>query len=208
MNPDEVRSEWAGRTGEFSPEYYAYRGADTRSEAVRSIVGRHLGKEVSVLELGCNSGRHLAHLADAGFRNLAGIEVNESALGVLREAYPKLAELGDFQAGSFEEILPRLPDGAYDVVYSVETLQHIHPEASWVFAEVARITGELLVTIENESTDGGIQEEDVTYVDEGLPLYHRNWKEVFRCLGFAEMEWHAGDRNTIRAFRPTPQEGA
>lgn len=202
MNPDEVRSEWAGRTGEFSPEYYAYRGSDTRSEAVRRILAGHLGPDIAVLELGCNSGRHLAHLAESGFRDLAGIEVNEGALGVLEETYPRLAEVGDFHARSFERILPRLPDGGYDAVYSVETLQHIHPESSWVFAEVARITGGLLVTVENEGREGSSQNTTVTYVDEDLPLYHRNWKKVFTRLGFIEIEQQAGERNTIRVFQP------
>ncbi|MFB6178072.1 MAG: class I SAM-dependent methyltransferase, partial [Halobaculum sp.] len=35
MNSDEVRRRWADRSGEFSPEYYAYYGPNATSETIR-----------------------------------------------------------------------------------------------------------------------------------------------------------------------------
>lgn len=199
MDADQVRREWAGRSGEFSPEYYAYRGPDRRSEAVADLLEEYVSHRASVLELGCNAGRHLAHLRDRGFEDLAGVEVNDDALEVLRETYPDLAAAGTFHRGAFRDVLVEFEDDQFEAVFSIETLQHVHPETAWVFEEVARITEEVLVTVETESSS---KEDDanVTYVDDGLPLYHRDWAEVFTAYGLEEVHAERGDRTTIRAF--------
>lgn len=165
MNPDEVREKWAERSGEYSPEYYAYRGPNAVSERIRErIDATATGPAPAVLELGCSSGRHLAHLHEHGYRNLHGIEINEAAFEVMAEAYPELADDGTFYRGAIEDVVGEFPDDRFDVVYSVETLQHVHPEAgpadadasaddgadASVFAELARIVDALLLTVENE----------------------------------------------------------
>lgn len=199
VKPDEVRRAWDRRAGEFSPEYYAYRGADDRSATVLACLQRYLDLDASILELGCSSGRHLAHLHENGFQNLSGVELNGAALEVLAETYPDLAAVGSFYEGAFESVLGDLADGAFDAVYSVESLQHVHPQASWIFAEIGRISDELILTIENERP-AGTDTEEVTYVDEDLPLYHRNWDDVFGELGFVQISVRDGDRDTVRVF--------
>lgn len=202
MNSNEVRRQWAERSGEFSPAYYAYYGPDERSEAVHDILERVVGRDVSVLELGCSSGRHLSYLYDHGFTELAGIELNDDALEVMAESYPDLAADGTFYLDAIEDAVGDFADGQFDVVYSVETLQHIHPDAAWVFEELARITDELLVTVENEPDgDDRTAGPDVSYVHGEVPLYHRNWNAVFTELGFVELEARDGSRDTVRAFR-------
>lgn len=200
MDADQVRREWAGRSGEFSPEYYAYRGPDRRSEAVAELLQEFLSSRASVLELGCNAGRHLAHLQDCGFETLAGVEVNDDALEVLRETYPDLAAVGTFHHGAFRDVLVEFEDDQYEAVFSIETLQHVHPDTAWVFEEVARITETLLVTVETERA-ADEEETEVTLVDDDLPLYHRDWAEVFSGYGLEEVHAERADRTTIRAFR-------
>jgi hypothetical protein len=78
----------------------------------------------------------------------------------------------------------------------VETLQHLHPDAEWVFPELARITTDLLVTVENEGDDSG-----VSCVNDEFPLYHRDWNAVFTGLGLDEVEVETGERHTTRTFR-------
>jgi SAM-dependent methyltransferase len=199
MDADQVRREWAGRSGEFSPEYYAYRGADRRSEAVAELLDGYVGPDAAILELGCSAGRHLAHLHERGYEDLAGVEVNADALDVLRETYPELDTDGTFHAGAFSEVLVEFPDDYVDAVFSVETLQHVHPDTAWVFEEVARITDSLLVTVETE-TDPTKERSEVTYVDEQLPLFHRDWAAVFSGLGLELAHTQQADRTTIRAF--------
>ncbi|MFD1563183.1 class I SAM-dependent methyltransferase [Haloarchaeobius amylolyticus] len=208
MNSTEVRRQWAERSGEYSPEYYAYYGPDETSETIRSILERFVGRDASILELGCSSGRHLAHLHDHGFESLSGIDVNDDAFDVMAETYPELAADGTFYHDSIEAVVGEFDDGQFDVVYSVETLQHLHPDAEWVLEDLARITADLLITIENEGEgerDGSESATpNVSYVNDDVPLYHRDWNRVFTELGLLEVEATSGKRDTVRTFR-SPQ---
>ncbi|MBZ6493541.1 class I SAM-dependent methyltransferase [Natrinema longum] len=205
MNSKEVHRQWAERSGVYSPEYYADYGADHRSESVRSILERFVDREAAILEVGCSSGRHLAYLLEHGFENLAGIDVNDDAFDVMAETYPDLAATGTFYHDTIEAAIEPFADGHFDVVYSVETLQHLPPEAEGVLEDLARITDDLLITIENEGDDSESAEPDVKYVDDEFPLYHRNWNRVFTDLGFVEVAARSDKRDTVRAFRPPQQ---
>ncbi|MFC6824893.1 class I SAM-dependent methyltransferase [Halopelagius fulvigenes] len=210
MDADDVRRRWETLSGEYSPDYYAYYGPNETSERLREVLDSAVGPEGSVLELGCSAGRHLAHLRESGYRNLSGIDVNEDSFDVMAEEYPELESEGSFYADSIAERVGEFDDGEFDAVYSVETLQHVHPDGEWVFEEIARIADELVVTVENEGggsgSDGassaGGDGPAVNYVDEEMPLYYRNWRKIFTDLGLAEVETVALERDTFRAFRP------
>ncbi|WP_224335181.1 class I SAM-dependent methyltransferase [Haloprofundus halobius] len=217
MHPDEVRQRWAERSGEFSPDYYAYYGPDEASEAIRRRIDAEFDADASILELGCSSGRHLAHLHDHGYRNLHGIDVNEEAMTVMRQAYPELAAAGTFHIDTIENVVPEFDDDAFEAVYSVETLQHIHPDHEWVFDELARITSDYLVTVEiegaaDECTEGtelgesggrseGNEVSEVNYVDDEFPLYYRRWGRIFSNRGFVETSAERLKNDTLRQFR-------
>jgi SAM-dependent methyltransferase len=205
VDSHDVRNGWAERSGEYSPAYYAHYGPDDRSELVRDALDSRLDADAAVLELGCSSGRHLAHLADHGFGNLTGVDINDEAFDVMAEQYPALATEGTFHCGPIEDVVVGFDDGQFDAVFSVETLQHLHPDVEWVFEEVARITDSVLVTVENEGdepADGsGTSAPRVNYVREDLPLYYRNWNRVFTDLGFATVDTVRGDRDVARVFR-------
>nr|WP_303650387.1 class I SAM-dependent methyltransferase [Halalkalicoccus sp. NIPERK01] len=199
VNPNEIHRQWAERSGEYSPDYYAYYGSNEASELLRRTLDRLPASDPSVLELGCSSGRHLAHLHEHGYRDLSGIEINDEAIDVMEETYPALAACGTFYLDTIEEVVTGFEDGRFDAVYSVETLQHIHPDNEWVFEELSRVTADLLVTVENE----GSGDETVNYVNGEFPLYYRDWEAVFSDLDFREVESHALKRDTFRAFRRT-----
>jgi SAM-dependent methyltransferase len=227
VDSPEGRRQWADRTGEYSPTYYADYGADGWSEAVLGMLDRHLDRDAAVLELGCSSGRHLAHLHEHGYENLTGIDVNEAAFEVMAESFPATAAAGTFHAAPIETVLAELPDDRFDAVFSVETLQHLPPASDWVFETLGRVTAELLVTVENEGDSdrgptgtrqvevGGVADNpgepatDGTASVDGVPLYHRDWEAVFTGLGLEQVGVETGGRNTVRAFRPptrTPGE--
>ncbi|WP_123620040.1 class I SAM-dependent methyltransferase [Halorubrum sp. CSM-61] len=203
MNPDTVRDTWTNRTGEYSPAYYAHYGPNETSALVRDTLREHLGRDAAVLELGCGSGRHLHHLAADGFGNLSGVDINCEAFDTMRETYPDLAAEGTFHCGAIEDVIEGFDDGRFDAVYSVETLQHLHPDVEWVFEEIARITDDLLVTAEIEKPvrESSPSDPDVNYVDDDTPLYYRDWSRVFTSLGLAEVDVVRGDRDTTRTFR-------
>ncbi len=203
MDPDDVRRDWAERDGKFSPAYYAEIGPNEVSETLANVLAHYVDEDAAILEVGCGSGRHLATLLDRGFENLTGIDINGDAFEVMKEHYPRLAETGTFHTASVESFLPERPDDEFDVVYSVETLQHVHPDDEWVFGALARVTGDLLITAENEgnSPNRGRGDDAVSYVDGEFPLYHRDWNAVFGELGLAELIHEPTSRDTIRVFR-------
>ena len=203
MDPEDVRRDWAERDGKYSPTYYARIGPNEVSRTLGRVLSHYAADDASILEVGCGSGRHLAHLLEDGYGDLTGIDINEESFEVMADNYPRLAETGTFHAGSIEDVVPELPAGGFDVVYSVETLQHIHPDDEWVFEAIARLADDLLVTAENEgnSPDRGRGESAVSYVDDEFPLYHRDWKAVFTELGLAQLIREPTPRDTIRAFR-------
>ena len=197
MDSHDVRQEWADRSGEYSPTYYAHYGPDATSELVQSRLDEYVSVDARVLEVGCGVGRHLAELAQTGYTDLTGVDVNADALDVLADTYDALAATGTFHAESLETYLTHVEEDAFDAVFSVETLQHIHPDAEWVFEELVRVTEDLLITVENESgTDG-----TVNHVDDGLPLYYRDWHRVFTELGLCEVAMTERKRDTARVFR-------
>jgi len=203
MNPEDNRRGWAERSGDFSPAYYAEIGANEVSETLADVFGYYVDDDATILEVGCSSGRHLATLLDQGYENLTGIDINDDSFDVMAARYPRLAATGTFHAGAIEELVPEYDDDAFDVIYSVETLQHIHPENTWVFDELVRVTGDLLVTAENEgnSPERGRGEREVSCVNDEFPLYHRDWKGVFSERGLAEVVHKPTSRDTIRVFR-------
>jgi SAM-dependent methyltransferase len=202
-DPEENRRGWAERAGDYSPAYYAEIGPNEVSETLATVLDYYASEDAAILEIGCSSGRHLAHLLDNGFENLTGVDVNDDAFAVMAEHYPELAERGTFQTGAIEDLLPAYEDAAFDVIYSVETLQHVHPDDEWVFDELTRVTGDLLVTAENEgnSPQRGRGETDVSVVNDEFPLFHRDWKQVFTDRGLAQIVHEPTDRDTIRVFR-------
>jgi len=203
MDPDDVRDDWAERSGKYSPSYYADIGPNEVSETLASVLDHYVRDDAAILEVGCGSGRHLAHLLDHGYENLTGIDINADSFDVMAETYPRLAERGTFHAGAIEDLVGEFETDAFELVYTVETLQHIHPDDVWVFEELGRITSDLLITAENEgnSPQRGREDTAVSYVDDEFPLYHRDWQAVFSDLGFAQLIREPTDRDTIRVFR-------
>ena len=203
MDSHEVRRQWAERSGEYSPAYYAHYGPNDTSEWVRAQFVETVGREAAVLELGCSAGRHLAHLADDGFDDLTGIELNPEAFSVMADAYPSLAELGTFYEAAIEDVVETFEDGQFDAVFSVETLQHLHPDAAWVYDELVRITDDVLVTVEHEGDTERADESDpgVNYVSDEFPLYYRDWQQVFTERGLDQVAAVQGERDTRRLFR-------
>jgi SAM-dependent methyltransferase len=124
-----------------------------------------------VLELGCNAGRNLKALNDAGWTDLTAIELSDAALATLRDAFPALA--GD--ATLLHGTLAELSDGAFDVVFSMAVLEHVHYDSDWVLEHVVRVCRGRLVAIENER-------------DISERTFPRDYRKVFEALGATQIE--------------------
>ena len=201
VDPESVRERWANRSGSYSPAAYAREGPNEVSQILTEVLTHYCENGAAVLELGCGSGRHLETLRRAGFQNLTGIDINDEAGDVVADHYPALAETMTLKIGAIEDILPTIGASTFDVVYSVETLQHIPDAETEVFAELPRITRDLVITAENEGNGPTRGRSAYTCVDEGLPLYYRDWRQIFTELGMAQLLCEPTNRDTVRVFR-------
>lgn len=119
-----------------------YVKATRRSHALLEIVS-DLPKDARILEVGCNAGRNLAYLHDHGYTGVEGVEINPHAVELLRTSFPQLADR-EIHLGAAGETLPKFADDEFDLVYTMAVLEHIHPDESSVFDDIARIGKQVL----------------------------------------------------------------
>ena len=161
------------------PKDYLVEGE--RSKFLVNLVKKYAEPQSRILEIGCNVGRNLNYLFFAGFKQLAGIEINEEAVKLLRQAYPEMARHAKIINESAEEALRKLQDDAFDITFTMAVLEHIHPESEFIFPEMVRITRGFLITIEDER--------DIL----SWRIFPRNYRKVFQSLGLKQIDeynWH------------------
>jgi SAM-dependent methyltransferase len=129
----------------------------------------------TILEVGCNAGANLARLGKLGYPNLGGIEINPNAIAEMQRAFPELAEQASIRQGRVEEVLPALASSAFDVVFAMAVLHHIHPSSSWVFAEMVRVAGRHICVLEPEQV--------VSHY-----VFCRDYRRVFERLGCQQLK--------------------
>jgi len=170
----EVHEYWKNPwDGANLPEVYL-EGAP-RSEFLVKLIQRYVSNDRTILEIGCNVGRNLYYLWNAGYRRLSGVEISERALDLLRKQFPHMASESRICNAPIEEAIGSFKDTEFDVVFTMAVLEHIHTESEWIFPEIARITKELLVTIEDEH-------------GESWRHFPRDYRPIFEPLGFVETE--------------------
>jgi pseudaminic acid biosynthesis-associated methylase len=132
-------SEAAGRleqlwAGEFGDNYVErnIRAEEGRRDFWRAQLDK-LGVR-SALEIGCNVGGNLRWIAEGlGTENVAGIDINQRALEILREHAPGI----DVRIAAARE-LP-FEDGAFELAFTMGVLIHQPPEhLDEVMSEIVR----------------------------------------------------------------------
>ena len=119
---------------------------------VRTVAECATGPDAPILDIGCNCGRHMAALADRGFTNLSGVDVNAEAIRVMPEWFPQLAEGCSAETDLLQRYLPRQESGKFDVIFTRgATIELIHPSFPLV-REMCRVAREhvVLMIAENE----------------------------------------------------------
>ncbi len=170
VGQDEAHRIWR----EVAPEDYLHADP-SRSHFLVDLVRKYAEPDAKILEIGCNVGRNLAHLAGAGFRNLEGVEISERAVRLLREAYPELALITKVHNAPIEKVISKFRDGEFDLVFTMAVLEHIHEKSTWVFPEMSRITEKFLITIEDEYRRTPV-------------IFPRNYREIFEAYGMTQLE--------------------
>lgn len=165
-----------------------YLEGKERSQFLVRIMERYATPSAKILEIGCNVGRNLNYLFQAGFRNLEGIEISEKAVQLLRQSYPEMAQNIKIYNAPVEEIVRDFRECEFDIVFTMATLEHIHPDSEWIFPEIARITKDLLITIEDEQRIHWRK-------------FPRNYKKVFEQFDMKQAEEiDCGELDTISSY--------
>jgi predicted O-methyltransferase YrrM len=171
-SPDEVVAYW--RNPEDAQNVpAAYLEYPQRSQFLTVLMKKHVSRNGEILEIGCNIGRNLSHLYDAGYTHLNAIEINAKAIQQLRQTFPEVAAHLTLHEAPVEEVIPTLGDNAYEAVYTMAVLQHIHQDSDWIFPHIARIARRVVITIEEEKR----------YSAQFFP---RDYKAIFEGLGFSQ----------------------
>jgi SAM-dependent methyltransferase len=165
---DEVQKYWRdshviANSGHF------HRGG--LGEYLVSLARQYVKPDASIVELGCNAGRNLYQLWTAGYHDLSGVEINPAALELMKQTFPDM-KLRTYK-GSIEDRVRDLEE--HDLVFTVATLEHIHSDSEWVFAEITLKAKKYLITIEGEEK-----------VESELH-FPRNYKNIFEGLGMQQV---------------------
>lgn len=127
---------WERLPQDLAPPHYELRVRFLRA---------HVQRGERALDLGCGDGKFTGPLADAGAQPV-GADVAEAALRRARAVHPGIR----FVRTSTEGQLP-FEDGAFDVVWASEVIEHVADTARWL-SEVRRVLrpgGRLLLTTPN-----------------------------------------------------------
>jgi pseudaminic acid biosynthesis-associated methylase len=174
---ERLEALWAG---EFGDEY-SVRNRD--DGAPRRPFWEHVLTRISpsnALEVGCNVGGNLLALAPLlGTENVAGVDVNASALATLAEVAPGIrTELAPARSLPFE-------DDAFDLVFTTGVLIHQPPDTlDAVIDEIVRCAGRYVVCGEYfAETD-----EEVAYRGHRGALFRRDFGALYAARGLQSIE--------------------
>ena len=137
---------------EWYNEKYAVTGDSTRRsiQAFYQIEDLIQHNVKSILDVGCGRGEFLEYLANKGFKNLAGVDLSETAIAHLNEILPECeAKIG---AG---EKLP-FDDNQFDLITCLGVLEHFLdiPGGLNEMNRVCSANGQVIIMVPNKNFIG------------------------------------------------------
>jgi SAM-dependent methyltransferase len=104
-------------------------------------------RNATILDMGCNVGRHLNFLYEKGYRNLLGVDFNSTALSEMALRYPPMHAGARLYEMSFEEFLTKVDDPV-DVAYTRgATFELVHPSFPLINELCARVRRHVVLAI-------------------------------------------------------------
>jgi SAM-dependent methyltransferase len=130
----------AGAVGKAAtPSNYMHIDADAQL-LLNAVMEECPDRSASLLDLGCNCGRHITYLAKQGYRNLAGVDVMSEAISLFARTEPEIFRRANIQHDFFQRFLLRAADRQYDLTYSHgATIELVHPSFN-VVEHIANVT--------------------------------------------------------------------
>lgn len=144
---------------------------EARSRFLVALIEKQTRKDSRILEVGCREGNNLVSLWQAGFTNLMGLESNTAKVATFKKRHAGIAERIDVATGQIDELVRRLDDAVFDLVFTVGFLFGKRGDHSWLFTEMARLVSRCLISIEDEGPVGlkgvfeGLGLEEVEAID-------------------------------------------
>lgn len=173
---DEIHKLWANDDYDARVEdKYDFAGDSSRSYFLYDIIKKYAEPTDEILEPGCRDGRNLINLYERGYHNLTGIDINSDAIESIKQNFPNYIRDVSLHTGKIEEVITEFETDKFDIVYTMAVLEHIHPDSEFVFEEIARISNEYILTIEDEQTTS----------PRHVP---RNYEKIFTEFGFELVE--------------------
>ncbi len=186
---EEIHKYWTvPNDGNNAPSIYsgvgntADKASNERTANLVKIV-EDLGiKEPRILEVGCNAGRNLNGLFEAGFRKITAIEISQDAIDQMKKDFPQAYSNSELHCGPAEEILPKFENNSFDVVFTMAVLQHIHSDSiNEITKEICRVSNSYLLINEAE-----------TYAS--WRHFPRSYRTIFSKLGAKFIKRNRGTR--------------
>jgi SAM-dependent methyltransferase len=177
-----VSSGQASDTGEAAEDLFRPRKA-----FLNHIIATHLPSDrtARIVDLGCGPGALLYFLEQAGYRNVAGVDVSEEQIAVA-------ARLGISSAScaTLEDFLAAQGDASVDAVLAIDILEHFtRPEIMEMLAAVHRVLkpgGRCVAHVPNSDGLFGMRIRYGDFTHE-LALNPSSARQVFRVAGFREV---------------------
>ena len=155
---------------------------DDETIQTMALVGNIIhSKDYSIIDFGCNCGRHLALLWQIGYRNLFGVDAMKEGISEFSRIYPDVYAGSEIYHDTFEHFLSRSARRSFDVIFSWSaTIELVHPSFN-IVKEICRVARYQVILVLNEGNQG----------------YTRFWIYEFNKNGF----------DLSYALRPLGKEG-
>ena len=162
-----TRDHW-----EKHPTVTAFEGIDPASQAqMDEIMALLPDRSASILDMGCNVGRHLDYLYSQGYRNLRGVDWSSAAIRDMAQRYPDMHAHSKLANASFEDYLRADPEPV-DLVYTRgATFELVHPSFPLIH-HVCRIAKRYAVLVISETTHAYPRFWEYEFAREGFELTH------------------------------------
>lgn len=148
-------------------------------------VGKYATPDMSILEIGCGTGRNLVGLYKAGFKNLAGIEINMEAVKLGRKTFPEYENINVVVA-PVETVITDIPH--FDVIYTQSCLMHLPMDLEWVIGVIRNKADKVIITTEGER-----------------PPSFNTWLHDYQKIVEATCEFEQVETHTCEAYTPLPK---
>jgi SAM-dependent methyltransferase len=122
----------------------------------------------SFLDLGCNRGRFLRILLDAGMKNIEGVDVCESAINTVMQDDAGFRLNQSIHLMTIQEFLLSKPSFSVDVVYTHGATVELIPSTFPLVREICRVTKDSVIL----------------YISDSDYLYPRFWQYEFSRYNF------------------------